>query len=476
MKTAIVAVIGVTVLAPVWSAGDNAPRERRNMSDQQPLRINDQPQLFIDDGLIESSSGVKRIVNQPRKYSGNPVLTYEYPWEGNCVITWGSVLYDRERGLFRMWYQTYLKLAPADKATRVCYAESSDGIKWRKPMLELYKYGDSARTNIVFDGLGEFIDSPTVLEDPFPSTPDRRFRLFWHCSEGIRTASSADGIHWKPYGDVVVKAGDRNTASYDVGRHKWMVITRVPGRKIRTCGLWESDDGERFDYVGEILAPDEEDPKKTELYGMIRFNHPSGLRLGFLEMFFVPIRKLNTQLVYSRHGLNWRRACDRQTFLEWGPPGSWDQAWVTPSHNPPIRVGNELYIYYQGRSTLHWAEKPYGHIGSIGLAFLRPDGYVSFDAQYQEGYVVTAPLMAEGKTLAVNALARPGYVVAEVLNASGKPIEGLTRDDCVPLEGADALEHTFEWKSGKDLSATGGEPFRLRFFLRGAKLYAFRVR
>jgi hypothetical protein len=230
----------------------------------------------------------------------------------------------------------------------------------------------------------------------------------------------------------------------------------------------------QFEQVGELLAADEDDPERTELYGMIEFNY-EGLWLGFLEPFFIPTRKLNTQLAYSHDALTWRRACDRQTFLDYGPCGSWDQAWVTPSHNPPIRMGDKLYIFYQGRQTLHWAEKPYGHIGSVGLAFLRPDGFVSLDSQWDEGTVLTAPLLFEGSTLHINAFARPGHVAAEVTDLEGDPIEGFSRDDCVPLEMTDTLNHAVAWKGERDLAELRDAPVRLRFYVRGAKLYSFWV-
>ena len=45
---------------------------------------------------------------------------------------------------------------------------------------------------------------------------------------------------------------------------KFIIITRIPGRGMRTCGMWESNDGEHFEHVGEIAAPDDQDPEKTE--------------------------------------------------------------------------------------------------------------------------------------------------------------------------------------------------------------------
>jgi hypothetical protein len=440
---------------------------------KQPRPIGCDHQLFIEDDLIESVTGLQRIVNQPVRHHANPVLTYQHPWEGNCVITWGSVLYDEETKLFKIWYEVYKKFAPPGETTILCYATSKDGITWEKPELGLVEYRGSKANNIVFAPKASAIDSPTVLLAP-DSTPECRYRMYWYSfnERGIRGATSADGLNWNLIEGVLVNAGDRSSACYDPQRQKFLVITRVPGRGLRTCGLWESDNGENFRYVGEIAAPDDSDPENTEFYGMIYFPY-AGLRLGFLEMFHVPLRKLNTQLIYSRDGLQWHRACDRQTFLDWGPPGSWDQAWVTPAQNPPLRVGDQLYIFYQGRQTLHWATAPFGHIGSVGLASLRVDGFVSLDAQCESGSVTTAPLLLEGRTLHLNACARPGCVTVEARDLNDKPIEGFHFSDCITLTMSDRTDHAVVWRNNNQLQALTGKPIRLCFKAQGAKLYSF---
>ena len=367
-------------------------------------------------------------------------------------------------------------------STMLCYATSSDGLTWQKPKLGLFEYLGSTANNIVFwgeptgpanrDGTG--LDACTIFLDPQP-TAERKYRMYWYDSSahGVRAATSPDGIHWTTIDGIRVAAGDRTTADYDAERKKYYVITRIPGRGLRTCGLWESNDGMDFEHVGEIVAPDEKDPPRTSFYGMVSFPY-AGMRLGFLEFFFDrPIRKLNTQLVYSHDAHHWHRACDRQVFMNWGPPGSWEQAWVFPTQNPPIRIDDKLYIFYQARSTLHYGERPFGHIGSIGLAFLRVDGFASLDSLWTPGTVTTEPLLLEGKTLHVNAHARPGTVAAEVLDLSGNPLKGFSREDCQPMNRQDSINFALRWKNEHSLAELAGRPVRLRFHVQGAKLYSF---
>ena len=460
----------------IWNSVRYKPLQFVNP--QKPRKVGQTHQLFLDDELIASVNELQRIINQPARHHANPVLTWDKPWEGNCVITWGSVLYDRREKQLKIWYQVYKKFPPqGERSTLLCYATSKDGVHWQKPELGLFEYNGSKANNIVFLGDGSHLDTATVFLDPKP-TAESKYRMYWYDAglHGIRVATSTDGMRWKPIDGIVVKSGDRCSASYDPIRKKFNVISRWdPSSNPRTCALWESDDGLHFQPVGEIAAPDGDDPQQAEFYGMITFPY-GGMQLGFLEMFYDrPIRKLNTQLMYSKNGHVWNRACDRQTFLNWGTPGSWDQAWVTPAHNSPIQIDNKLYVFYQGRSTLHYAEKPYGHIGSVGLALLRVDGFASLDSVWKEGSITTAPLLLDGQTLHLNAKARPGTVFAEVLDLDGKPLAGFTRDDCQPMRNIDSIDSQIKWRSGRSLAVFGGKPVLLRFYVQVAKLYSFWV-
>ncbi len=461
---------------------DSPPPEVRG-EPPSPRRIGATHQLMLDGSLITQMDGLDLVVNQAVTYHANPVLTYTKPWEANCVTMYGSVLYDVEEERFKAWYMVYKKLPPPDDEFIVfCYATSKDGFSWEKPALGLFDVDGSAENNVVMTG---HFDAPTVFRNPRDNGA-RKYLMAWYDKTviGIRVSSSPDGIHWNHPDRVAVASGDRSTAGYDPLRGKFYVITRVWRSKHRTCALWESDDGECFEFVREIAAADEDDPEGTEFYGMVRFPW-AGLHVGVIEMFYIPQRKLNAQLAYSHDGLHWHRAGDREAFVDWGPPGAWDRAWVCPSHNPPIQVGDTLYIFYQGRQTLHWSVLPFGIIGSVGLAFLRPDGFVSLEPEEpldrsntthaHQGTATTVPLLLEGESLHVNALARPGSIRVEVLDSDGASIDGFTREDARPLRMADSLDAVVAWERGRTLKELSGKPVLLRFHIQAAKLYSFWV-
>ena len=162
-----------------------------SVSAQTPIQLNDYRQLFVDDYLVDSMQGVQRVVNQPRKHSANPSVTLEdRPWEGDFLVgAAGSVVYDEEEQLFKMWYAAQ----PMPDPTIMLYASSQDGVNWEKPNLGLVESGGSTANNIVVG-----LRSLNVIISP-DAPPNQRYKGFglegpsWN---GRRGAFSADGFYW----------------------------------------------------------------------------------------------------------------------------------------------------------------------------------------------------------------------------------------------------------------------------------------
>ena len=67
-----------------------------------------------------------------------PVLAGSSLADGAGVSCFGSVLYDG--GRYRMWYQAWPKDWEGQNSALVGYAESDDGLAWRKPTLAMVDY------------------------------------------------------------------------------------------------------------------------------------------------------------------------------------------------------------------------------------------------------------------------------------------------------------------------------------------------
>src|SRR5262245_9253141 len=92
-----------------------------------PVSLGRSRQLFLDDRLIASSTGLRRVWHSPEKFRGNPVLRREKSWEGSGPYTYGTVLFDAPSRTFKLWYNCYVGKQPD---YWVYYATSSDGIHW----------------------------------------------------------------------------------------------------------------------------------------------------------------------------------------------------------------------------------------------------------------------------------------------------------------------------------------------------------
>jgi len=112
--------------------------------------------------------------------------------------------------------------------------------------------------------------------------------------------------------------------------------------------------------------------------------------------------------------------------------------------------------------------------GGIGLATIRPDGFASLNAPYDEGRVTLKPLLYRGTQLQVNAKANFGELTVEVLDERQAVIPGFTREECQPMR-ADSLEHTMRWKNNASLASLHGRPISLRFHLQNTRLYSYRI-
>ena len=485
----------------------------------ESIELGGKRQLFVDNYVVEHLENLRKVLHQPQKHPQNPVLRPERPWEER--IEWANVLRDEEERIFKAWYLTGEGLA---------YATSRDALTWERPVLGILEFQGSRENNLVRD----YITSPTIFKDPYETDPKRRYKCFGlerKPDYAIYVSFSSDGLHWtQKQGPVLTSANDpglndRPNLMHDrvlrryvgltkreminpFGRGDWGMIHRARAASV-------SYDFETWSDPILALHPDDQDPPDFQIYGLVGFNY-EGFYLGLMDVYWSRERgprerTLDTQLALSRDGLTWWRAGDRQTFMPLGPEGSWDRFVVAPNNSPPIRRGEELWIFYRGGAERHRAgptpphrrREPWlapGHpkdlplpkgvpSSGMGVAKLRVDGFVSIDAGPRPGRLLTRPLLFEGQELHVNVDAGLGSLRAELYEARrvpaysnspswgwaiGEPLEGFSLQDCRPLE-EDTTDDVLRWKGG-DLAAFTGRPIVVRFQLVQASLFSFWVR
>jgi hypothetical protein len=181
------------------------------------------------------------------------------------------------------------------------------------------------------------------------------------------------------------------------------------------------------------------------------------------------------QLAFSRDGRHFIRPGDRQPFLRPGPDGTWDSKWIYPVLRP-VRIGDQLWIYYFGTNRDHASRlDPQASVSetAISRAILRLDGFMAAVAGYSGGVLLTPPLRFQGRRMELNLdTGAGGYARVEILDESGQPVPGFTFHDADELNG-NSVHLPVTWKGNPDLSSLESRPIRLHIRMRSAKLYAF---
>jgi hypothetical protein len=480
------------------------------------LRLSRNVQLFVDDLLIERMDRVARGLHYPERAPENPVLKAEMPWEGNVVLQPGTVLFDEEEHIFKMWYNALPVKDKPDIEQFVCYAVSKDGIHWTRPSLGAVQFHGSAENNIV---LKWCYWNLSVVKDGREPDPAKRYRMAcwdWQGravgSSGIWVAASPDGIHWTidPNSPVVpsTASGDTFCVMQDPVTRRFWLYHKSPMEPLRKISRLESTDFVHWTGDRLVLEQDERDQPDTEFYGVSPFPYGDQY-LGFLWVLHTYSQQVDIQLVSSRDGRAWSRSANRRVFFPLGyvkvdyDNDAFDSEMIM-SITPPVARDGRLWMYYTGYANKHNAREgilnPGGlgtsYLGQIGLATLPEDGFCSLDAT-SEGSVLTRVLRFDGSTMHVRAELlsldgpeRPfrevwrglldnvpdgkGSIKVEVQDPAGKVIPGYAASDCVAgKEGLNGLR--LSWKGGKDLSALRGRPVRFRFIVSNARLFSFRV-
>ncbi|HAA49941.1 MAG TPA: hypothetical protein DCE43_09480 [Planctomycetaceae bacterium] len=217
----------------------------------EPVDIGTRRELFTDSKLVQQIDGQLEL----RLHHPTPreiVMVHDEAWEGNNT-TYHCVFKDGD--LYRMFYvgrhstlrKGQLNIGPSS----FCYAESDDGIHWRKPHLGLCEFQGSRDNNIVMEPAtaaryGARLGAPAVFKDENPrAKPDARYKMFLSGTNplGMLPMKSPDGIHWSPMSDKpVVTDGafdSMNLAFWDVQRHIYRAYWRCYSGGTTNAKEWK---------------------------------------------------------------------------------------------------------------------------------------------------------------------------------------------------------------------------------------------
>jgi hypothetical protein len=502
------ALIAVPGRAVATARGSSAlsPAVPLSYFQDEPLRIGQRVQLLVDDHVIEDRWKLTRRNGRIVKHLGNPLIVQDKPWEDH--VGPACVLYDDSVQKYRMWYKCFNLtnyFSHEGPSYYTAYAESEDGFNWIKPALAGFPFGGHERTNVVFTGFkGKRASAMDVSIDPAPSDPARCYMATSLSAGGrVDLSYSPDGLHWTITGEPLINYHSDfpnqmlwipewqlwvmyvrpSTELCATGTKRLPEGTRHPRRRL---AFTTSKDRIRWSTPRIIMYPDERG--QPDYDSALIFRRHGVFICLYTEMYQEEGgSETETHLATSRDGIHWQRTWDREPFIARGPEGAWDHGQVSPSISPPLEMGQNLVFYYYGSP---FGQSVWGREGAIGLCRMRQDRFIGHWAGEDTGYLLTRQFVLEGSTLRVNcsSVPIPYYdeshgIYAEILGAVDaegnatdaiKPIPGFTFEDCDKIK-ADQLDKIVTWKKKSDLSVLNGKAVFIRFKLKHAGLFAFRI-
>ena len=424
-------------------------------SDNQTSNVTDiatRRELFVDEFLIDRLSGKAELrLHHPKMRE--VVIVHDEPWEGN---TSGYHSIFKDGNLFRMYYRGSQITLTKDKFTDahpfyICYAESNDGINWRKPNLGIYDFQGSKNNNIVLasgeiGGMSLNLgDNATMFRDENPNaSPDSRYKaiVFSEKPKGLFAFKSSDAIHWLPMSkELIITEGafdSQNIAFWDTVNSEYRAYWRyfkdgINEKTLTKGGIRAVRTAVSKDFLhwNEIMNVTYQDSLRLELYtnqvkSYYRAPHIFiGIPTRYIERGWSPSMRALPQLEHRelrssislRYGTALTDAMlmtsrDGIQFTRWDesflPPGierdgTWNYgqnylAWGMIETKSDLKgAPNELSFYSTESS---WTSND--TTSDLRRFTLRLDGFASVYASMSGGELLTKPLRYQGKQLSLN--------------------------------------------------------------------------
>ena len=393
------------------------------------VQIGSARQLFLDNHVIDSVERVQRRCHRPTRELNHPVISADTPLEKNGngpFLFGGTVIFDEEDHIFKMWYRhtDILEKAPegmrdviAEDGTisrrswidkpglfKALYATSKDGIHWEKPNLGIVEHNGSKNNNILPSGTGgkDILRRPALIKDYEEPDPSKKYKMAYvdqvQGQWSLEQAYSKDGVNWHMgagapahFEQPIVPHGA--FFGWDPLNKLWVHFSKKLGKRRldidgrMTGGLQSicrstSPDFEHWGNTEEVITPQDSDPQfwspgsHAILSAML---YTDDLFIGISDT--TPARSSEdvppgledvigshdpghfSELFYSRDGIQWHRAAPFFEFLPPGLWGTWDSELVICSK--PMVHNNEIYFYYSGNNLkcdAHIPDHPQNHL------------------------------------------------------------------------------------------------------------------
>jgi len=482
---AVMAMFGVVVCAnvAVGQPGRTPPDEKQVSSHRY---------LLLDSRIIESTENAKLTVGTVRKDTNNPLFKEDKPWEPRFDNPYCSVIYDEEEKIYKCWYSIFIRSGPtgdfpgeglpSDKRAwvkwregrrdfGVCYATSTDGIRWQKPELGIIEFEGSRKNNIVLRA----VHGVGVIKDLHETDPEKRYKAIHPHRGHTNVWFSPDGLHWTEKRLPGLDHGDTyNCVFWDPALEKYLLFTRnwggtgaigkrYGGGKYRRESRSESPDFLNWSEAKVVIEGLDTD---LQIHDMPVLRH-AGVYIGLVGLFDTVASRQHVELAWSPDSIHWHRICPGTPLIANGQQmGDYD--WGCVFASPPIFQKDEILLYYGANNGrfMGWRD------GFFCLARLRPDGFAGYEqiagGSNKTATITTKPVVAGAGSLRLSAdVVISGFVRVTILDEQNM---ALAESELIAQTVTDA---EIRWKQGFSLETLRGNEIRLRFELRDSRLYSF---
>ena len=400
----------------------------------EPIAIGSRLEPLVDEAIIAKMTGVRLELHKPT--AREVVIVHDEPWEGN-ICGYHTVFKDGE--IYRMYYRgAKYKLQPGKILHQVtCYAESKDGVTWIKPKLGLKPWAGSTKNNIIWTGEGAHNFAPVKDANP-ACAPDAKYKALCSMSGGLRALKSSDGVHWSPMSDkpVITKGAfdSQNLAFWDTARGRYAAFYRIftkGGYKgVRAIATVTSKDFIHWTDLVPLTYPGA--PEHHLYTNQIQpYDRAPHILMGF-PMRFLPSRRAvqhrypgvsDVVFMTSRDGVRfkrWDEALVRPGLQKerWVPRNNMIAWGIVPTRSAFTGQFDELSVYCMENYYFNDTDPV-----RMRRYTIRVDGFVSVNAPYKGGEMVTRPLVFDppsGKRARPKRAAEPGPIAID----TSKPIRG----------------------------------------------------
>ncbi len=448
----------------------------------------------FDEVSIPLTQNLRLEINAPEKHRENPVIARgpDGTIDSWAVQFYGSVIRDRDTGLFKAWYVAVSKEERKNEREarsapwRVAYAESKDGIHWEKPNLGLVAANGSRANNLCKLDPHLGVLNLKVIYEPDDPNPDHRYKMgahVWTTKSPTRRNGtlapfvSADGLTWKLLSDSRAEKAELPEEDTFIpplhfepvgGLYKWDGLYHLSGQNAimaarpyhgRVSRTFLSPDFKTWTEESAIqavrthqhvlLGPGKSREGEQTHEGISVWNRGNVL-VGISGMWHgTPAWEdltIDLGLVMSNDGIRFREPMQEHVFLKRGRDGSWDQGGLLQGQGFE-NTGEQTLIYYGAWDPRVWESSP--PRGGVGIATLPRDRFAALipdettrgPGDYQMSGTICSfmtkslPIKSGPRRIYINVdgLSKEASMRIELLDHHMQPINGYSGDDAASI-------------------------------------------